>query len=605
MPLCLWALIGLLRMEQKPEFSDEQHNAWNPGLSSTMPTRLLPLITLFRPENSDVGYQQAKEAADFCGLAVEQLCALKVERLVVHEVLIRVTADLSVPDGPSYEYLGIQLRGMVDRIYRQYIVPELDRVKADFAIVRQSAEDRISQLVDEIYAFEMMQPPPKQGFLNFWKKAPKPSASTTTPPELQALDNLRRQVIHADDFTAACMAALISVVSGILGKQGRIVTDRSLIVGLALRVFCNDQGSAEVGRLIAPLFAQAAKAEGYRFLPAQSEPIVMNTKGASAAGKSTIRPQQRLLAERMGVPWEDFALISPDYWRKYLLDYDSLGADYKYAAMLTGRELEFVDKKLDRYMAQKAIAKSVPHLLIDRFRFDSFKIDSEGDYKSTLLSRFGSTVFLFFAITPPPATVERAWQRGLTTARYKAVDDLLYHNIEAFTGIPELFFSWMSITDKNIYFEFLDNDVPLGDLPKTIAFGRNGLMTVLDPVALSNIDRFKEVNVAATRPEDVLNPEWTPSFQFLRQCIAALPKLEFADQTSAAIYGRIEKTEWIYKNAATKPQNQVVDQGLDAIGWNAKPSPKPAPVERLDIDAEKRVTLGAWGGVSANSGGAD
>jgi hypothetical protein len=78
-----------------------------------------------------------------------------------------------------------------------------------------------------------------------------------------------------------------------------------------------------------------------------------------------------------------------------------------------------------------------------------------------------------------------------------------------FTGIPELFFSWMSITDKNIYFEFLDNDVPLGELPKTIAFGRNGSMTVLDPVALSNIDRFKEVNVTATRPEDVLNPEWS------------------------------------------------------------------------------------------------
>ena len=26
------------------------------------------------------------------------------------------------------------------------------------------------------------------------------------------------------------------------------------------------------------------------------------------------------------------------------------------------------------------------------------------------------------------------------TQRYKAVDDLLYHNVEAFTGIPELFF---------------------------------------------------------------------------------------------------------------------------------------------------------------------
>ena len=582
-------------MAQKPSLPDSEYHAWNPGLSSNLPTRLLPLITLFRLENSDVGYQQAKEAADFSGLPVEQLCALKVERLVAHEVLIRVTADLSVPDGPSYEYLGLQLRGMVDSIYRGYMVPEMQDIAVGFDLVRQRAKHELTLLVDEICSFDAPQKKPKSGFFGFLKRQPEPIDRTTEPPELKALDQLRQRVGNEDDFPAACMTALISVVSGILGKQGRIVTDRQLIVELALRVFCNDQGSAEIGHLIAPIFENAAKAEGYQFLPAQSEPIVMNTKGASAAGKSTIRPQQRLLAERMGVPWEDFALISPDYWRKYLLDYDSLGVDYKYAAMLTGRELEFVDKKLDRYMAQKAKEKTVPHLLIDRFRFDSFKIDSEGDYKSTLLSRFGSTVFLFFAITPPPATVERAWQRGLTTARYKAVDDLLYHNIEAFTGIPELFFSWMSITDKNIYFEFLDNDVPLGELPKTIAFGRNGSMTVLDPVALSNIDRFKEVNVAATRPEDVLNPEWIPSYQFLRQCIEALPKLEFADQDSAKIYGRIEKGEWAYKNAAAKPDSANADECLAAIGWDAPPAPNPLLIELIYSDVVKTVTLGAWG----------
>ena len=582
-------------MAQKLSLSDSEYHAWNPGLSSNLPTRLLPLITLFRLENSDVGYQQAKEAADFSGLPVEQLCALKVERLVAHEVLIRVTADLSVPDGPSYEYLGLQLRGMVDSIYRGYMVPEMQDIAVGFDLVRQRAKHELTLLVDEICSFDAPQKKPKSGFFGFLKRQPEPIDRTTEPPELKALDQLRQRVGNEDDFPAACMTALISVVSGILGKQGRIVTDRQLIVELALRVFCNDQGSAEIGHLIAPIFENAAKAEGYQFLPAQSEPIVMNTKGASAAGKSTIRPQQRLLAERMGVPWEDFALISPDYWRKYLLDYDSLGVDYKYAAMLTGRELEFVDKKLDRYMAQKAKKKTVPHLLIDRFRFDSFKIDSEGDYKSTLLSRFGSTVFLFFAITPPPATVERAWQRGLTTARYKAVDDLLYHNIEAFTGIPELFFSWMSITDKNIYFEFLDNDVPLGELPKTIAFGRNGSMTVLDPVALSNIDRFKEVNVAATRPEDVLNPEWIPSYQFLRQCIEALPKLEFADQDSAKIYGRIEKGEWAYKNAAAKPDSANADECLAAIGWDAPPAPNPLLIELIYSDVVKTVTLGAWG----------
>ena len=471
----------------------------------------------------------------------------------------------------------------------------MQNIAAGFDLVRQRAKHELTILVDEICSFDVPQKKTKSGFLGFLKRQPKPIEINTKPPELQALDQLRQRVRNEDDFPAACMTALISVVSGILGKQGRIVTDRQLIVELALRVFCNDQGSAEIGHLIAPIFENAAKAEGYRFLPAQSEPIVMNTKGASAAGKSTIRPQQRLLAERMGVPWEDFALISPDYWRKYLLDYDSLGVDYKYAAMLTGRELEFVDKKLDRYMAQKAKKKTIPHLLIDRFRFDSFKVDSEGDYKSTLLSRFGSTVFLFFTITPPPATVERAWQRGLTTSRYKAVDDLLYHNIEAFTGIPELFFSWISITNKNIYFEFLDNDVPLGELPKTIAFGHNGAMTVLDPVALSNIDRFKEVNVAATRPEDVLNPEWIPSYQFLRQCVESLTKLEFADQDNAQIYGRIEKTGWVYKNTVAKPAGANADRCLAAIGWDASPAPNSLPIELIDRDTVKAVTLGAWG----------
>ena len=582
-------------MAHKPSLAEGKYHAWNPGLSSNLPIRLLPLITLFQSENSYVDYQQAKEVADFSGLPVEQLCALKVERLVAHEVLIRVTADLSVPDGPSYEYLGLQLRGMVDSIYRGYMVPEMQSIAEGFDLVRQRAKHELTLLVDEICSFDAPQKKPKSSFFGFLKHQPKPIDSAAKPPELQALDQLRHRVRNEDGFPEACMTALIIVVSGILGKQGRIVTDRQLIVELALRVFCNDKGSAEIGHLIAPIFENAARAEGYRFLPAQSEPIVMNTKGASAAGKSTIRPHQRLLAERMGVPWEDFALISPDYWRKYLLDYDSLGVDYKYAAMLTGRELEFVDKKLDRYMAQKAKKKTIPHLLIDRFRFDSFKVDSEGDYKSTLLSRFGSTVFLFFAITPPPATVERAWQRGLTTLRYKAVDDLLYHNIEAFTGIPELFFSWISITNKNIYFEFLDNDVPLGELPKTIAFGRNGSMTVLDPVALSNIDRFKEVNVGARRPEDVLNSQWVPSYQFLRQCVESLPKLEFADQDCAKIYGRIEKGGWAYKNAAAKPDGANADKCLAAIGWDASPAPHPLPVEVIDMDSVKSVTLGAWG----------
>ena len=200
-------------MAQKPSLPDSKYHAWNPGLSSNLPTRLLPLITLFRPENSDVGYQQAKEAADFSGLAVDQLCALKVERLVAHEVLIRVTADLSVPDGPSYEYLGLQLRGMVDSIYRGYMVPEMQNIATGFDLVRQRAKRELTMLVDEICSFDALQKKPKSGFFGFFKRQSISPDITTKPPELHALDQLRQRVRDEDDFPAACMTALIIVVS--------------------------------------------------------------------------------------------------------------------------------------------------------------------------------------------------------------------------------------------------------------------------------------------------------------------------------------------------------------------------------------------------------
>ena len=96
------------------------------------------------------------------------------------------------------------------------------------------------------------------------------------------------------------------------------------------------------------------------------------------------------------------------------------------------------------------------HLLIDRFRFDSFAPDSDEE-GSNFLTRFGQTVYLFFVITPPEQLVERAWKRGLEFGRYKAVDDTLAHAVEAYTGIPNVFFTWVRRSDKRIRFEFLDN----------------------------------------------------------------------------------------------------------------------------------------------------
>src|SRR5439155_11878562 len=153
-----------------------------------------------------------------------------------------------------------------------------------------------------------------------------------------------------------------------------------------------------------------------------------------------------------------------DIWRKQLIEYETLGAGYKYGAAFTTAEIQIVDPKLDRYIARKAGRDEMSHLLIDRFRFDSFAPDSN-EAGSNLLTRFGHTVYLFFLITPPASLVERAWARGLEFGRYKAVDDTLAHSIEAYSGMPQLFFTWVQRTDKRVHFEFLDNSVALGEPP--------------------------------------------------------------------------------------------------------------------------------------------
>jgi len=188
----------------------------------------------------------------------------------------------------------------------------------------------------------------------------------------------------------------------------------------------------------------------------------MNTKGPSASGKSTLRPLQRKLAGDIGVSWSEFALISPDIWRKQLLDYETLVLSISTERCSPERNCRSSIRKLDRYMARKAERGDMPHLLIDRFRFDSFAADSD-EAGSNLLTRFGQIVYLFFMITPPASLVERAWKRGLEFGRYKAVDDTLAHSVEAYSGMPQLFFTWIQRTDKRVHFEFLDNSVQLGN----------------------------------------------------------------------------------------------------------------------------------------------
>jgi hypothetical protein len=375
--------------------------------------------------------------------------------------------------------------------------------------------------------------------------------------------------------------------------------DNELLRELAVTLLCNDFGSEVIGEAILPFVQEAAACEGYRFLPRQEKPIVMNVKGAPASGKSTMRPLQKSLAGKLNLPWVEFALISPDIWRKFLLDYAALGPAYKYAGTLTGHELEIIDKKLDRRMANRAAKGEMPHLLIDRFRFDSFVPNLE-EGSRRLLTRFGDLVYMFFMITPPEMTVERAWTRGLKVGRYKAVEDILAQNVEAYSGMPELFFMWALIGSKRVHYEFLDNSVAEGCPPRTAAFGWNGEMTILDIKSMIDIARFRKINIGAQTAAGVyaktdLSPQ--NNLDFLKRCVRWIPEINFADYETGQVYARLQRGKWAWRDQPRFDkalEDPEANAALLAIARNVYGSPGGEP-RRTDVAIEKMHTIGAWG----------
>ena len=70
---------------------------------------------------------------------------------------------------------------------------------------------------------------------------------------------------------------------------------------------------------------------------------------------------------------------------------------------------------------------------------------------------------------------------------------------------------------------FLDNRVPRGTFPKTIARGDRGAMVIYDPVAFIDIERYQKIDINAASPEAVYPSaaEMTVAANsgFLKECV--------------------------------------------------------------------------------------
>ena len=606
-------------MTPAADATDAQFGPWNPGIQSQVPAHLRPYCTIFRPENVFTDVANAEELCDLTGLEFKDLVAFRPRRLALHEVLIRVTADLSVPDGSRIEDLGVNFRQMTRMLLHRCIEPNMNEIDATYHAAKRTLSETIFNELKSLYSASTARSAPvprvrKRTLSDLFRRGSMHASDAADAAEAASGASEQGQLIAAWETKAhstvygeeeAAYHAISKVVSALLIRHGRVWGSLDLIASLVTDMACNQFGSEKIGRLVEPWLIDAAKTEGYTLLPRQERPVVMNTKGPSASGKSTLRPLQKKLAGDIGVSWSEFALISPDIWRKQLIDYDALGPVYRYGATFTGEELQIVDQKLDRYMARKAERGDMPHLLIDRFRFDSFAPDSD-EAGSNLLTRFGQIVYLFFMITPPASLVERAWKRGLEFGRYKSVDDTLAHSVEAYSGMPQLFFTWIQRSDKRVHFEFLDNSVKLGERPRTVAFGWNDTLNVLDVKCLLDGERYRRVNIDATAPEFLYNdkrllaPEHNTGF--LKQCIGKFREINFADQNTGRIYLHLVfgRPVWADREAlaqaASDPDTRA---GLSATVPQVFDHDIPAPDRQrylADVArAEHAHTLGRWG----------
>ncbi|MCC5882051.1 MAG: hypothetical protein JJU25_05375 [Halomonas sp.] len=542
-----------------PEIS--QYSAWNPGLEADLPRRYQPLETIHRPENVYSNLAEIPELRALTGLEEEELVAFRAERLVLHELIVRVTADIMVSEGEEEEVLGRQFRHITLKILADYLSPHLPAFQQAFDQLYDEIQHRVGELLATAFAPEPETDEPEPvSFLARWlgkRTAPQRKAAPRSLEERHhdAIQTIKQQGLATrGEQEKAVYKSAYRVLSSIAATQGHIGVDREVLARLIARHACNDFGSRRIGRLLTPHIERAMQEEGYGRVPLADEPILISLKGASAAGKSSLRHLLRHTLQDLGFEPEQYGTITPDIWRRLLLDYEALGETYKYAGRLAGKEVKLIDAKLDRYIRDKARRdRTIPNLLIDRFRFDSFSSDTVARLLDATYAKYVSTMHMYFIITPPEATVERGWQRGLERGRYKAVSDFLGHCVETYDGMPRVFFKWLSSPRPRFKYVFLDNSVPKHTPPAVVAHGTRDVLTILDLLGLVNLERFKKINTAATCPQEVYPTDDTlavaANCTFLKQCLDKVPEVRFVDADTAKVYLRATSGRFVVEDA--------------------------------------------------------
>ena len=241
-----------------------EYGAWNPGLQSELPREYLPLSTILRPENVSTSVAKAHELSDYCGLPVHELVAFRPERLIVHELLVRVTASLGVPDGSDYEDLGRNFRLIASTILNTYVAPHRADVAQAFERLKRDASAMIARELAKALS-PVCAPKAVAAQGGRWRWPFTFAKADKQPPSTESVDARERRMIaewsrkaqSADNrLEESCCQALSTIATAIASRRGRLLADKALLTELALTLVCNDYGSEVIGEAIVPYFQE-------------------------------------------------------------------------------------------------------------------------------------------------------------------------------------------------------------------------------------------------------------------------------------------------------------------------------------------------------------
>jgi len=538
----------------------DKWNAWNPGVRPGIPPEFRALESIARSESVFGSVDDIAEVSRVTGLPQEEVTPFRPRRLALHELIIRVTADIAVAEGNDTETLGLNFRQIVKTIWDNHIESRMAAIEQIHIDLHRQIEGGVRKILAEtLFRTEPEAPPRFFPFgLHKWRSGKKstPRRVATEDAEQHFIAGYKAAGLsEGDPLRQAIYQSLYRVLGALLTTRGYIGADGGFLEKVITDHVCNRYGSQIIGAEIACQVAAAIDQERYVRVRTQPSPVMFSLKGASAAGKSSLRSMLKQFIGDQGIAAEGYATISPDIWRKLLLDYDALGAATKYAGYLTSREVAMIDGKLDRYIQEQAERhRAIPHLMIDRFRFDSFSGKHVQRILDVTYAKYVETVYMYFVVTPPEETVERGWRRALESGRYKAVEDFLGHCVEAYTGMPLILFRWLAHLHPHPdyrYF-FLDNSVPKGTFPEVCAHGNRNAIVIHDPRIFINVERYKKINVYAASPDEVYHrpAEMTAAnnLGFLKECIRRIPEVRFIGRTEEepclrTIRGRLERVD--------------------------------------------------------------